>query len=113
MKRLLLCAVAAAITIAPAALSAETWTGTITDSMCSVKHSADKHGDKSADHRNCVEKCINNGGEYVFVSGDKKYKIANQSFEGLKTHAAHEVMLTGELKGETITVSKIEMPAKK
>ena len=38
----------------------------ITDSMCSVKHSADKHGDKSADHRNCVEKCINNGGKLMF-----------------------------------------------
>lgn len=112
MKRLLFCIVAAAIAIAPAALSAETWTGTITDSMCSVKHSADKHGDKSADHRNCVEKCIKNGGEYAFVSADKKYKIANQNFEGLKTHAAHEVVLTGELKGDTITVSKIEMPKK-
>lgn len=113
MKRLLFCVVAAAIAIAPAALRAETLTGTITDSMCGVKHSADKHGDKSADHRKCVEKCINNGGEYVFVSADKKFKIANQDFEGLKTHAAHEVVLTGEVKGDTITVSKIEMPAKK
>jgi hypothetical protein len=26
------------------------------------------------------------------------------------THAGHTVMLTGEMKGETVTVSKIEMP---
>ena len=113
MKRLLFCVVAASLGIAPAALRAETLKGTITDSMCSVKHSADKHGDKSADHRNCVEKCINNGGEYVLVSGEKKLKIANQDFEDLKVHAAHEVVVTGDVKGDTITISKIEMPAKK
>jgi hypothetical protein len=44
------------------------------------------------------------------VSGDKVFKVANQDFAGLKAHAAHEVMLTGEMKGDTITVSKIEMP---
>jgi hypothetical protein len=88
----------------------ETWKGTITDAMCGTKHSADKHGDKAADHRACVEKCISGGGEYVLVSGGKVMKIANQSFEGLKAHAAHEVMLTGEIKDGAIVVSKIEMP---
>src|SRR5690606_29079296 len=90
--------------------AAETWRGTITDSMCGVKHSADKHGDKAADHRACVEQCIKGGGEYVAVVGGKPMKIANQSFEGLATHAAHEVLLTGEIKGGAIVVSKIEMP---
>jgi hypothetical protein len=75
-----------------------------------VKHSADKHGDKAADHRACVEKCIKDGGDYVLLSSDKVLKIANQSFSGLKTHAGHEVTVTGELKDNAITVSKIEMP---
>jgi hypothetical protein len=88
----------------------ETWKGTITDSMCGVKHSADKHGGKAADHRACVEKCIKGGGEYVLVVEGKPMKIANQSFEGLAAHAAHEVMLTGEIKDGAIVVSKIEMP---
>lgn len=88
----------------------ETWKGTIGDSMCGVKHSADKHGGKAADHRACVEKCVADGGQYVFLTGGKVMKIANQSFEGLKTHAAHEVMLTGEIKDGAIAVSKIEMP---
>lgn len=92
------------------ARSPETWKGTIGDSMCGVKHSADKHGDKASDHRACVEKCIKGGGEYVFITDGKPMKIANQSFEGLKTHAAHEVMLTGEIKDGAIVVSKIEMP---
>jgi hypothetical protein len=110
MKRLLLSAVVlGALAIAPVG-AAETWTGTISDSMCSTKHSADKHGDKATSHRDCVEKCINNGGEYVFLSEGKVFKIANQDFKDLKAHAAHQVMLTGEMKGDTITVAKIEMP---
>lgn len=88
----------------------QTWKGTITDSMCGVKHSADKHGDKAADHEACVKRCIERGGEYVFVSGDKVHSIANQNFAALKEHAGHEVMLTGEVKGDKIVVSKIEMP---
>jgi hypothetical protein len=112
MKKLSMLA-AAFVIVAAGALQAgaeETWKGTITDSMCGVKHSADKHGGKAADHRACVEKCIKGGGEYVFVTGGKPMKIANQSFEGLATHAAHEVMLTGEIKDGAIVVSKIEMP---
>jgi hypothetical protein len=92
--------------------SAETWKGTISDSMCAAKHSAEKHGDKAADHRACVEKCVK-GGQYVLVAGDKVFKIANQDFADLKTHAAHEVVLSGEMKDDAITVSKIEMPQKK
>lgn len=112
MKKLSMLAAAFLFAAAGAAQAGaeETWKGTITDSMCGVKHSADKHGDKASDHRACVEKCIKGGGEYVFVTGGKPMKIANQSFEGLATHAAHEVTLTGEIKDGAIVVSKIEMP---
>ena len=112
MKRILVLAAALAF-VSVGALQAraeETWKGTIGDSMCGVKHTADKHGDKAADHRACVEKCVAGGGEYVFMTGGKVMKISNQSFEGLKAHAAHEVMLTGEVKDGAIVVSKIEMP---
>ena len=88
---------------------AETWKGTISDSMCGLKHSAEKHGGKGADHRACVEKCIKDGGEYVFLADGKAQKIANQSFADLKVHAGHEVMLTGDMKDGKIVVTKIEM----
>ena len=109
MKKMFLL-VAAFAFVATGAVGAETWKGTISDSMCGLKHSADKHEGKAADHRACVEKCIKDGGEYVFLSGDKAIKIANQTFDGLKTHAGHEVVLTGDMKNDAITVSKIEMP---
>jgi hypothetical protein len=40
-------------------------------------------------------------------------KIANQDNADLEKHAGHTVRLTGEMKGDTITVSKIEMPGEK
>ena len=110
MKKLFLLIAACALVASGAVRAEETWKGTISDSMCGLKHSAEKHGDKAGDHRACVEKCIAGGGEYVFIAKDKALKIANQKFEGLKTHAGHEVLLTGEMKDGAITVAKIEMP---
>ena len=84
--------------------------GKISDSMCGATHGKDEHGGTAATDRACTEKCVKGGEKYVFVSGDKIYKIANQDFAGLKTHAGHEVLLTGDAKDDTITVSKIAMP---
>jgi hypothetical protein len=111
MKNLVLCLTASALFVAAPA-AAETLKGTLSDSMCKTKHSADKHGGDAKTHEACVEKCIKGGGEYVFLANDKVYKVANQSFADLKAHAGHEVTLTGDMKGDTITVSKIEAPKK-
>ena len=48
---------------------------------------------------------------YVFIAGGKTYQIANQDFAGLKDHGGHKVALSGEMKGDSITISKIEMKA--
>jgi len=99
---------------APAFAADKTWNGTISDSNCAAKHAAaEEHGGKMS-KADCVKACVGeHGAKYVFVSGDKTYKIENQDFAGLKTHAGHNVALTGEMKGDTITVSKIEMLAAK
>jgi hypothetical protein len=85
-----------------------TWTGTISDSMCGASH-GDKGGTMQKDH-DCAVTCAKKGG-YVFVADkDKKiFKISNQTLADLTTHAGHHVDLTGELKGDTITVTKITM----
>jgi cation transport ATPase len=85
---------------------AETWRGVIGDSMCAAKHSEEK----GSDHSKCVAKCIQGGSAYVLVAKDKVYKIANQDFADLKAHAGHVVMLSGDVKDDTITVTKVEMP---
>ena len=85
-----------------------TWTGKISDDHCGATHKP-MDGKKMTD-RECTEMCITGGGKYVFVSKGKVFQIADQKDPALATHAGHTVMLTGEMKGETITVSKIEMP---
>ena len=86
----------------------QTWTGQISDSMCGAKHTMGE-----ADERKCAQGCVGNGSTYayVLVSGGKVYKFAKQDKE-LAVHAGHTVNVTGELKGDTITLSKIEMPKK-
>jgi hypothetical protein len=100
--------------IKPVTAAPMTWTGTISDSMCGASH-GDKGGTQQKDH-DCAVACAKKpGGSYVFVNDkDKKvYKIADQKSADLVTHAGHKVEVTGELKGDTITVSKIVMPKAK
>ena len=72
-----------------------------------------KEHDKKLTDRTCTEACVKGGAKYVFTSGGKVYMIENQSDPLLATHAGHSVRVTGELKGETITVSKIVTSQKK
>jgi hypothetical protein len=96
----------------------QTWTGKISDSMCGGSHAkmiAAHGGASKMTDRACTLACTKAGGKYVFVMGGsgKVYNIANQDLAALQTHSGHTVKLTGEMKGDTITVSKIVMPAQK
>ena len=84
----------------------QTWTGTISDSQCGINHEGELN------ETDCTLRCIQIGFKYVLVADGKVLKIANQDFADLKPNAGRNVKLTGELKGDTITVSKIETPAK-
>ena len=86
----------------------QTWTGQISDSMCGAKHAS--MGAMKMSDRECTEMCVKGGGKYIFATGGKVFQIANQKDAALVTHAGHTVLLTGELKGDTMTVSKVEMP---
>jgi|SRR5512143_1447685 hypothetical protein len=92
----------------------QTLTGKISDSMCGHSHkSAIEHSGKKLTDHDCVIACVKNGGKYVFVSGGKIYNIANQDYSGLEEHAGHNVKLTGQVSGDTVTVSNITMSAGK
>ena len=112
MKKALAFVAVAFLASSVPALAAE-WTGKISDSMCGVKHPAGEHAGKTTSEHDCTESCVKGGAKYVFVTGDKIYKIANQDFAALKTHSGHDVVLTGDMKDDTVTVTKIEMPKKK
>jgi hypothetical protein len=112
MRKML--ATAAAVAMMAAPMFAAEYKGRISDAMCNAKHADGEHGTKKMTDRQCVEACVKGGEKYVFVGeGDKVYKIGNQDFAGLKTHAGHEVTVTGDVKDDTVTITKIEMPAAK
>ena len=93
----------------------QTWTGRISDSMCGAKHNTSaEHGGKKMSDRDCTLACVkDHKAKYVFVSAGKVYTVGNQDLAALQEHAGHTVKLTGEMSGDTITVSKVTMPAKK
>ena len=92
----------------------QTWTGKISDSMCGATHKKmAEHGTTKISDRECTMACVKEGGKYVFVRGGKVYKIENQDFAALQEHAGHTVRMTGSMKGDTITVSNVVMPAAK
>lgn len=93
------------------AAKAEKWTGVISDSKCAKSHAANG-GTAEKDH-NCTITCVKGGEQYVLVVGDKIFKIGNQKFAGLETHAGHKVNVEGTLKGDVITVTKVTMPPAK
>jgi hypothetical protein len=85
--------------------AAQVWTGIVSDSQCRGNHGGE------VDERECTLKCIKAGDKFVLVTdyGTKVWSIANQDFPGLAQHASETVKITGELKGDAIVVSKIEM----
>jgi len=80
---------------------AKTITGTVSDSMCGAKHAT-----PSADAAACVKKCEDGGAKLVVVSGGKVYNTDQQ--DQLKGHEGESVKVTGAIKGDSITIDKVE-----
>jgi hypothetical protein len=106
MKALTMIVLVSAAMATTAFAADQTWTGTISDKMCGADHK--KMGGKMS-HRDCTLACAKGGSPYVLVSDGKVYQLTNHDAD-LRTHAGHTVNLSGELKGDSIRVSKIEMP---
>ena len=108
MKTHIIVGAMAVLTATGAFAADQTWKGAISDKMCGADHK--KMAGKMSD-RDCTLACAKGGSSYVLVSDGKVYQLTNHDAD-LRTHAGHVVNLTGELKGDTIRVSKIEMPSK-
>ena len=77
------------------------FSGFVEDTACSSK--AAMKGDAE-----CAQKCIKGGSPAVLVTPDGKvYKLAEQ--DKIVAHAGHNVTITGELKGDTISIAKVTM----
>ena len=85
---------------------AGTFVGQISDSSCGARHSK-MAGQQDKSDRDCTLACVKGGSKYVFVSGGSVYQIDNQTFADLEKRAGQAVEIRGDMKGDTITVSKI------
>jgi len=86
-----------------------TMKGMISDSMCGASHAKmmQMHKDMKTDHA-CTMGCVKAGAKYIFVSEDGKiYQIANQGSADVMQNAGESVSVTGDVNGDTITVSKL------
>ena len=81
---------------------AETWKGTISDSMCGAKHVNAAAADVA-----CAQKCVKGGSPAVLVVGDKIYKIDNQT--AVEGHVGHKVTVTGTMTGDSIHIEEVKM----
>ena len=89
----------------------QTWTGEISDSHCNAEHEPLAEGDPVLPSPECVKLCLKSGFKYVMVIGEKVYMIANQNNTDLDKFAGREVKVTGEMKGDSITITKVESAA--
>ncbi len=91
--------------LAPAA--SMTWKGEISDSNCGISHQKVTQVHPSLNSHSCTLACVGDGAKFVFVSDGKIFKVANQDLPALKANAGYTVQLTGDLKDDAITVSKV------
>jgi hypothetical protein len=108
-RRALLTAAAAAAVVAvviglpPAPALA---VGIIGDSNCGEAHRYTTPG--GPDDRACTLGCVARGAEFVLVTEDGVYRIANQSFPRLASYANVPVTISGRLEGQRVTIAEIQ-----
>src|ERR1700676_4846673 len=93
----------------PASFAAvQTFTGTVSDSMCGTKHMMP--GDDAA----CLRACVKKGSQYALVVGDKVYTLDTSdkaTLDQLDKLADQQAKITGEATGYSIAVLSVA-PAK-
>jgi len=112
MKAFISLTAAVLLTAGTSFAAEQTWNGHISDRLCGAKHGSESIGEGNGkiSDQECTVACVKGGSKYVLVSNGKKYQIANQTYADLAKFAGRTVKLTGEIKDDSITVSKIETP---
>ncbi|HEY3743102.1 MAG TPA: hypothetical protein VGL53_24815 [Bryobacteraceae bacterium] len=82
---------------------AESWSGTITDANCGAKHV-----DASEKSQACAKACVKRGAAAVLVVGDKVMKFDDSSKAKVADFVGQKVEVTGDIKGDTITVASVK-----
>jgi hypothetical protein len=81
----------------------QTFTGTITDSMCGKDHAAMKMGSDAK----CADGCVKGGAKYAIYDGKKVYTLSDQKTPA--KFSGQKVTVTGSVdKSGVLQVTKIE-----
>jgi hypothetical protein len=84
----------------------QTFTGRLSDSMCGPSHQRKPAADTD---RQCLLTCIKALAKYVLVDQNNQViPIANQDAIGLPLYAGRPVKITGEQRGGSIVVARVE-----
>jgi hypothetical protein len=94
--------VAAGLALTTSLALAETFTGTVSDTMCGKKHMMAGVSDAE-----CVRACVKDGADYAIVIGDKVYTLKGDKAQIDKLSGA-KVVVDGELSGDTLTAKSIK-----
>jgi hypothetical protein len=98
----LLAAVFLSLGMSLAAPKQQTFVGSISDSMCGLKHMMPGQSDKD-----CTLECVKAGSKFVLAdtAKNKVYQLGDQ--QKPRAFAGEKVKVTGTLQGDTIQVSSI------
>jgi len=80
----------------------QTFTGTVSDSMCGKKHMM--QGESAAQ---CTRECVKSGSDYALVVGDKVYTLKGDKTDFDKFAGAN-VVVKGKPSANVITVESIK-----
>jgi hypothetical protein len=103
MKKMFACLmILIALCAIPAMAATTTLTGVITDSMCGAKHGM-MPGKSDAE---CARTCVKHGAKFAVVAGGKVIVLDGKTSE-ISALAGQKATVSGELKGDTLTVSSV------
>ena len=94
----LILAVGASVAVAQ---QEQTFTGTLTDSMCGTAHMA-----KDKTPAECTRLCVKDGMKYALAVDKKLYPLEGHEAE-LSKLAGQKVTVKGTLKGDTLSVQEV------
>ncbi len=109
INRIAMLALMGSMALASVALHAATMTmtGEIGDAACGAKH-------MMKDGATCTAACVKKGSDYALIIKDKAYTLkANDAEKAeLAKLAGKMAMVTGDMSGDTMTVTKVMAAAK-
>lgn len=101
IRIILIVGVFSVLTTVANAAALQTFTGTVSDTMCGAKHMLPGKTDAE-----CTRECVKANGKYALVVDKHVYTLSGAQ-DDLSRLAGKRVRITGEMTGDTIKIQSI------